>query len=161
MESNSNTPSYQNYQGNVNLVMSPAPYAASNSNGTLNPTLHTGGTVLPSTPQRTTDLTLQTISSVNQVLAGNIAPTSTPQRGSMYTLKQGLQQTGRQQMPAGIHVLANHQQTSPIFHENTTGQQGTMNVCNDRRQPIYDSCTRPRSGGREETHWISWYVWVR
>ena len=53
--------------------MSPAPYAASNSNGTLNPTLHTGGTVLPSTrPQRTNDLTLQTISSVNQVVLGNI-----------------------------------------------------------------------------------------
>ena len=59
--------------------MSPAPYAASNLNGTLNPTLHTGGgTVLPSTrPQRTNDLTLQTISSVNQVLR-NIAPTSSP-----------------------------------------------------------------------------------
>ena len=68
---------YQNYQGNVNSVMSPATYAASNSNGTLNPTLHTGGTVLPSTPrpQRTNDLTLQTISSVNQVL-GHIAPAS-------------------------------------------------------------------------------------
>ena len=104
--------SFCNYQGNVNSVMSPAPYAASNSNGTLNPTLQTGGTgVLPSTrPQRTNEhLTLQTIS-------------------SMYTLTQGLQQTGRQQMPAGIHVLANHHQTSQIVHENTTGQQGTMNV---------------------------------
>ena len=122
MVSNSNTPSYQNYQGNVNSVMSPAP---SNSNGTLNPTLHTGGTVFPSTcPQRTNeDLALQTISSVNQVL-GNIAPTNTPQRGSMYTLTQGLQQTG----PAGIHILANHHQTSQIFHEKTTGQQGAMNV---------------------------------
>ena len=46
----------------------------------------------------------------------------------MYTPTQGLQQTGRQQTPEGIHVLANHQQTSQIFHENTTGQQGTMNV---------------------------------
>ena len=121
--------SFCNYQGNVNSVMSPAPYAASNSNGTLNPTLQTGGTgVLPSTrPQRTNDLTLQTISSVNQVL-GNISPTSTPQRGSMYTITQGLQQTGSQQTPAGIHVLANHQQTSQIFHENKSGQQGTMNV---------------------------------
>ena len=45
MESNSNTPPYHNYQGNVNSVMSPAPYAASSSNGTWNPTLHTGGTV--------------------------------------------------------------------------------------------------------------------
>ena len=80
MESNSNTPSYQNYQGNVNSVISPAPYAASNSNGTMNPTLHTGDTVLPSTPERKNDLTLQTISSANQVL-GNFAPTSTSQRG--------------------------------------------------------------------------------
>ena len=125
MESNSNTPSYQNYQSNVNSAMSPAPYAASNSNGTLNPTLLTGDTVLPSTPQRTNDLTLQTISSVNQVL-GNIAPISTPQRGSMYRL----QQTGRQKTPAGIHVLVNHQQTSQISHESTTCQQGTMIVTN-------------------------------
>ena len=53
MESNSNNRSYQNYQGNVNSVMPAAPSADSNSNGTLNSTLHFrvagGGTVLPST----------------------------------------------------------------------------------------------------------------